>query len=318
MSLTFSYGFKEGKIPSKDESNRSINYMDYKGNDFPISMDPLDFGVLMKTINIPKGKIYVLHNSKGHTITITKFDNYNEVEIFKNRKFLIKFIDEILSINSFVRIIGNKKFYFENNKEILFSREINTKFISKTNKSNNLVNNFISLDIETYIEDNILTPYCISIYDGNNKTSFCIWEFKNVEEMIMKAIESIMLRKYDRYNVYVHNLAKFDIFFLLKYLNKLGTVNPIIHNNRIIYVKFNFGKDNQYQIQFKDSFLILLSSLNKLSKSFAIKNPKTIFPYLFPKKDNLDYIGKVPDFKYFDNKISKSEYRNYKSQYSNN
>jgi len=56
-----------------------------------------------------------------------------------------------------------------------------------------------------------------------------------------------MLRKYNGYNVYVHNLAKFDIIFLLKYLTKLGSVHPIIHNGRIICINLNYGKDNEYQ-----------------------------------------------------------------------
>jgi len=51
------------------------------------------------------------------------------------------------SENKFVRIIDNKKFYFENNKQVLFTKEIKTKFISNINKSKNLLNNFITLDM---------------------------------------------------------------------------------------------------------------------------------------------------------------------------
>jgi len=59
-----------------------------------------------------------------------------------------------------------------------------------------------------------------------------------------------MIRKYNGYNVYIHNLAKFDIIFLFKYLVKLGNVKPIIHNGRIISINFNFGKDYKYSLHF--------------------------------------------------------------------
>ena len=40
---------------------------------------------------------------------------------------------------------------------------------------------------------------------------------------------------------------------------------------------------------------------------------KSVFPFLFVNENNLDYIGEVPDIKYFANKISKNEYQDYKS-----
>jgi len=132
----------------------------------------------------------------------------------------------------------------------------------------------------------------------------------------MTALKSIMIRKYNKSNVYIHNMAKFDIIFLLKYLVKLGSVSPIIHNDRIISIDFNFGKNNKYQIQFKDSYLLLLSSLRKLCKSFKVENSKSIFPHLFVNKNNLDYIGEVPDFKFFDGKLE--DYDNYKSKFNGN
>jgi DNA polymerase type B, organellar and viral len=125
--------------------------------------------------------------------------------------------------------------------------------------------------------------------------------------MILDALQSIMIRKYNGYNVYMHNMAKFDIIFLFKYLLKLGVVQPRIHNDRLIFIEFNFGKNNEYQIKFKDSLLLLLRSLNTLSKSFKVDNGKTVFPIFFVNEDNLDYIGEVPNIKYFDG-ISKKDF----------
>jgi DNA polymerase type B, organellar and viral len=180
------------------------------------------------------------------------------------------------------------------------------------------VNNFITLDIETYIKINALIPYCISIYDGKRSYSYFISDFKNSEDLILTALKSILVRKYNGFNIYIHNMAKFDIIFLLKHLVKLGNVTPIIHNGRIISINLSFGKNNEYRLQFKDSYLILLASLAKLTKGFGVETQKSIFPFLFVNENNLDYVGQVPDFKYFGNKISKSEYQDYISKFNNN
>ncbi len=127
--------------------------------------------------------------------------------------------------------------------------------------------------------------------------------------MISTQIESILLRKYDFYSVYIHNFAKFDVFFLFKTLIKLGNIRPIIHKGKIISIKLFFGENNQYNITFIDSYQILLTSLSKLAVSFNVEE-KGIFPYSFVNENNLDYIGEVPDFKYFNN-ITLDQYREY-------
>jgi hypothetical protein len=112
-------------------------------------------------------------------------------------------------------------------------------------------------------------------------------------------------------------MAKFDMIFLLKYLVKLGSVQPIIHGGRLISVSLNFGQNNEYQLKFKDSYLILLSSLFKLCKAFKVENPKTLFPLFFVNLSNLNYIGEVPEMKYFP-KINISDYKEYKNKNGNN
>jgi len=316
-SIIFSYGFKKGSIPNKDNINLNIKSMIIKDIKLPISLNPINFGRLSKTLNIENGQLFILQNNNGETIMFSKFNEHNEIEYLKNGISLIKFKDEIVSENKFVRIIDNKNYYFENGEQFAMTKEMKSKFISKTAKSKNLVNNFITLDIETYIKDNILTPFCISIYDGKSISNFYLTDYKNVDNLIITALQSIMIRKYNGYNVYMHNMAKFDIIFLFKYLLKLGLVHPIIHNDRIISIDSNFGKDNKYQIKFKDSLLLLLNSLSKLSKSFNIENPKSLFPIFFVNENNLDYIGEVPDFIYFKN-IKLAEYNKYKASFNKN
>jgi DNA polymerase type B, organellar and viral len=131
--------------------------------------------------------------------------------------------------------------------------------------------------------------------------------------MIIQSIKDLMVKKYDNYKVYIHNLAKFDAIFLLKILTKLGQVKPIIHNNDLISIDFKF---KGYNIAFRDSRQLLIYSLRSLAISFGVKTLKSIFPYTFVNENNLNYISHVPDFKYFSD-ISKSEYQDYSKNFLN-
>lgn len=304
-------------MADKNITKPNLSFQNYKNNKLVISYNPLDFGKVINITKLDNETLYILQDKDNLIIKILKSENKNSIEIFKNADLIIKFNDFKLNDNTFVRILDNKKFYFENNQQILFMKETKSTFISKLKKSNKLNNNFITLDIETYIKNNVLIPYCISIFDGTKTYSYFLSDYKNVDDLIITALKSIFVRKYNRFNVYIHNMAKFDIIFLFKYLLKLGIVNPIIHNDRLIFIDFNFGANNQYQLRFKDSLLLLLNSLNKLSKSFKVDNSKTVFPIFFVSENNLDYIGEVPDIKYFKD-INLEEYNKYKSKFNDN
>src|SRR6266850_1733066 len=244
---------------------------------------------------------------------------------YKNNNLVISFnpldFGKVLTINKLV----NETLYILQTKDNLI-----TKILSSENQNSieifkdaDLIIKFIDFKLSEnkfvrIIKNNVLIPYCISIYDGKIAYSYFISDFKDSQDLILTALKSILTRKYNGYNVYMHNMAKFDIIFLLKHLVKLGDVTPIIHNGRIISINLNFGKNLEYRLQFKDSYLILLASLDKLTKGFIVETLKSIFPFLFVNEDNLDYIGEVPEFKYFYNNIKLSEYNNYISKFYNN
>lgn len=316
--IIITYGFKIEKIPNKIIIASTTKSTEFNKVNIINSMIPSDFGSILKTIKTENSTIFIIQNELGQTITLEQFESYNLVTIASKGTILISFKDEFINNNEFVRIIDNKKYCFKNNLQVLFLKELKTKFISKIKKSEDLTNKFLTLDIETFIKNGDLIPFLICIYDGENKLVFGLWDYNSVEEMILDCLNSILIRKYHGYKVYIHNMAKFDIIFILKYLLKIADCHPIIHNDKMLSLKAKFGKNNEYQIEFKDSYLILLASLSKLSKYFKIKSPKTIFPFLFVNENNLDYKGIVPSFKMFDNKISREEYNNYKSNFKNN
>jgi hypothetical protein len=122
--------------------------------------------------------------------------------------------------------------------------------------------------------------------------------------MIFQAISDLMIKKYDNYKVYIHNLANFDAIFLLKLLAEIGICHPIIHHDKIISIGFNM---NGYVVQFRDSQQLLIGSLAKLGVSFGVKTLKSYFPYNFAAEDTLNYIGPTPSISLFKG-ISDEEY----------
>jgi DNA polymerase elongation subunit (family B) len=169
------------------------------------------------------------------------------------------------------------------------------------------------MDIETFIKDGIHIPYAISWYDGEKVFSYYLSDFTSYENMLKKALNDLMVKKYDNYRIYIHNLANFDAIFLLKILAKIAICKPIIHNDRIISIQLNYG---DHVIYFRDSLQILIGSLAKLGKSFKVETVKSIFPYLFVNENNLDYIGNIPEINFFDD-VSNSEYLEYCNNYKN-
>lgn len=71
-----------------------------------------------------------------------------------------------------------------------------------------------------------------------------------------------------------------------------------------------------YVVQFKDSQQLLIASLSKVGKSFGVQTLKTIFPYSFVNENNLNYVGEIPEIKFFDN-ISYDGYNTYSNNFIN-
>jgi hypothetical protein len=101
--------------------------------------------------------------------------------------------------------------------------------------------------------------------------------------------------------------------FLLLYNNI--TINPIIKDGKLMSIDVKF---NKIKIKFKDSLLLLPLSLKTLSNTFSVQQ-KELFPYSFVNnpKIGLDYIGKIPSIKYFDNISTSQEYDNYCNNFQN-
>src|SRR5438874_948760 len=108
--------------------------------------------------------------------------------------------------------------------------------------------------------------------------------------------------------VYVHNLSKFDSFFLIKLLYKNFNVKTVYKGRLILSLKVKqLDGSKTYKMVFKDSLLLIQGSLRKLAKTYEVETQKGVFPYKFPNNSNLNYVGLKPDYSFY-NDITIEEY----------
>jgi DNA polymerase type B, organellar and viral len=292
-------------------------------------------------------------NLKSYTYRITKFYHYrnkikhlSNVEVnvcnLENNKTILTFFDTILpGNNKFKRFIDyyNQEYYYQDNKLIVKIIEKKTAILTPIKLANIIENNLITLDLETMNIKGRLIPFCASFYDGLNKYSFYLTDYKDSEEMLINLIESLLKRKYSGYNVYVHNLSDFDAIFFFKILatfksTKFATKLTPIYNKEtgnMINLKLNYSSiDNKktfkYNINFRDSLLMLPESLDELANNFNLERKKSIYPYNFVNdKFNTNtmhniiknYIGPVPSLNYFPDHVDTKEFIKYLLSFNN-
>ena len=218
-------------------------------------------------------------------------NNVDSIEIFKNNNKIFTFEDSDFSStnykNIFLRSYNNHKYYVDvdESKIILSTKELRTKFLQPIIKEKSkLLNKIITIDTETLNKNGTLIPYLYCLYDGKKSYSF----FGNDPVIIRKQLfDKLLSRKYRGYSVYAHNLSRFDIIFLFKYVADLHNhqgykVQPIIKEGDVISIKISNKKG--VSITLKDSYLLLEAKLLDLSRTFNCEM-KGIEPILLNNKD---------------------------------
>jgi len=227
------------------------------------------------------------------------------------------------SLDTFHRVILNKsgqqEYYFEKGK--LTCKLINkaTPYLKQVKTEKNIINKFITMDIESRQIKNKATPYLIAFFDGIQPYVYFLSDFKNREEMARQACLELLKSKYDQHKIYFHNLSYFDSVFILNTLHSLANTNLsiMLHEGKFINLKLNYGKSKKkYTINFRDSLLMLPVALADIAKSFKIKG-KELFPVFAPNDYDLNYVGKVPPMRYFKD-ISLQDYITYARAFLNN
>jgi hypothetical protein len=274
-------------------------------------------------------------NKKNNSIEITNFFSILARKIFINgneiliqrasvadntyNRIYFSFMDIIYdqsNLNSFVRIYNNNLFVYENSEIVYSQKRKKSSYFKTLKKDQFLSDKFITMDLETKSIEGVLEPYCVSLFDGKKSFSFYITDYENSSDLMLKAsIKFLLKRKFNKYKIYVHNFSHFDGIFLMKIISEIvniKNIKPIIRDNRIISLKLNFlpenkQNNNNYYIEFRDSYLLLTASLDKLGKTFSLNKgkyeTKLPFPYKFINEPNIkyNYIGEFPSLKYFEN-----------------
>lgn len=137
----------------------------------------------------------------------------------------------------------------------------------------------------------------------NDVTTYYICEDKDSNSLVLKLINELLRPKYKDITFYAHNLAGYDIIFILWTLYNHNDNNTDKYNISIILkddkvIKVSIKKDGNLLV-LQDSYCVLSSSLSKLGESFGVDTLKSVFPHEFSVTNNLFYEGNMPDIKYY-------------------
>jgi hypothetical protein len=122
--------------------------------------------------------------------------------------------------------------------------------------------------------------------------------FYNIEDFVKFAISC-------KTSTFIaHNGKAYDNWMVHKYIIKHTAHRPnklILAGNKIMYMKVK-------SIRFMDSLNHIAQALSTFPKTFGLTEMKKgYFPYMFNTAENQDYIGKIPDRKYFNPKNMTTE-----------
>jgi hypothetical protein len=165
----------------------------------------------------------------------------------------------------------------------------------------------------------------------------------------------MLIPKYHNYIFYCHNFGNYDLYFLYtvleeynqlyrqnkqieevatsipqgkeeKELNNYYNINLTFRDDQVIKLDLKIKyqpladpkskNETTVKITFLDSLNILSGSLEQLAKDYQVQTQKGIFPYTFVNKDNLNYIGHIPNIKYYSG-IEPIEYNNLVNNHPN-
>jgi len=275
---------------------------------FPFRFEEKYFGECISEKLDENGNIVKLFRfTKNVLLERTSYSSTSSfVNVIVNNKLLFSFQDLIIDEKSFKRTIKKLDIFFDNNGKHLFTEKLKEfKFIPPLKGDTKYSDEIITLDIETFLENNIHVPYLIGYYAGNNiLKTFYLTDYKNPQEMIIKCFQDLLNKNNRNKVVYIHNLGKFDGVFLLNYLHSEFKIKPIIKDNKILAITIStipnsidlkLKKVPNVTIYLHDSYLLLNENLRDLSTFFNTHNKKGIFPHKFVNRNNLNYIGKIPD-----------------------
>ena len=309
-------------IRSSDSTFNKIKSSLLSSNIIPHTMNLNNYGeCIMKNGNT----LLFLYNNYILKVDIIDLGINHIIEVIRQKDSkVIARLEDLMHDNTFIRAfinIDNNEVYLTVQYDFDFNLinlefEKDVKFI--TISDTDLIKNdkILTFDIETYLDNNNSIPYACGYYDGKKSQIYYLTDFSDSDSMLYACITD-MITKYHNYTVYCHNFAKFDGILIHQLLHKYFDVSNIISKeldiiSLTIKSKCVIKRNIKHKLTFKDSYAILPSSLDKLGASFKVDVIKSYFPYEFPNKLNLNYIGDLPDIKYYNSNMTLEIYNEIK------
>jgi len=304
--LSFTYIVKSGLAGDRDRGllqdlkTKPFTVHRFNNMNLPITVNPEEYGEVISNSYIQiKGEMFnrfvVESGTRLYIIDATSDGLTNKVRI--QGAIDLSWIDTKISDDLFKREIGKSVMFFMDGVRVLSKKLVNAKPFAKLSTDKTLVNNFVTMDIETVTIDSKITPYLICAYNGTSYITSYANESLD-QASLFKGFVFDLLSFFEKdlntLTVYAHNLSNFDGIFLVKHLLAFGKVEPLLHNGKLISIKLrlNIGGKGK-TIIFKDSYLLLKYSLRNLCEAFNVEIPKGYFPF---NLTNIFYAGLMPPF----------------------
>lgn len=117
------------------------------------------------------------------------FDYFQRIDLILDDKVLFSFKDTLNDksyLSTFTREIKNHEYIFNEGELLIKKFKKKVEFLTKINRKMSLSKNFITMDLETRTINEVMTSYCVSIYDGKPPKSFYLSDFSNGGKMQSK------------------------------------------------------------------------------------------------------------------------------------
>lgn len=329
------YNYSHTLLYGKNKALEQLNTLEFRNEipaNLPLNTNYATWGAVERLAS----NVLRITNTSSDTalpnldkiIQVQSLSKFNKViEIYSSSNILLSTVTDTLTNpygNEFTRQVGDKTYYIKNNKVFFIFENIylNYKNITKARLAKKFSMNILTLDVETFKnEDQTMSIYCISLYDGKTSFSYYLSDFHSINELMQALLIKLFSREYAQKTIYIHNSSNFDLIFLLKYIvnKKEVLLEPMIKDGNFINLKVKYGPNLNYYINIKDSYLILPHSLDSLAKDFKVETLKGFFPHEFVKKTNLNYIGEFPAFSYFNGtNLTYEDYLSYSQNFKSN
>ena len=148
--------------------------------------------------------------------------------------------------------------------------------------------NYVFYDFETQQDTGTHIVNYVNVQDFNGTE----WTFDTID----KFCKFVFRPEHKYYTFIAHNAKSFDAQFILKYCVVNGIKPYCIYNGtKIMYMQVE-----EFGIRFIDSINFVQSKLADFPKTFGLAEMKKgYFPHFFNVPGNQDYVGPVPDAKYY-------------------